>query len=90
MHVKKLDMIRPDIGRKKLKTIWNLLFTTVKKTEKKNLSLLFSISPSTNPHPNLIVKIVWLWVGKIHSITDTSEGSINYGYFTFSCGSVAQ
>ena len=55
------------------------------------LSLLYSMSSSTNLHPNLIVKILlWLWLGQIHSITNTSEGSINYGYSTFPCGSVAQ
>ena len=52
--------------------------------------LLYSISPSTNLHPNLIVKILWLWLGQIHSMTNTSERSINYGYSTFPCGSVAQ
>jgi hypothetical protein len=37
-------MIRPDIDRKNSKTIGNVLFTTVKKTEKN------PISPNFNPN----------------------------------------
>ena len=38
-------MIKPDIGRENLKTIWNILFTAVKKLKKKT-----SISPNFNPN----------------------------------------
>ena len=37
-------MIRPDIGLKNSRTIWNLLFKTVKKNEKN------PISPDFNPN----------------------------------------
>jgi hypothetical protein len=56
----------------------------------KSYQLFYSISPSTNLHPNLIDKILWLWLGQIYSIADTLKGSINYGYSIFLCGSVAQ